>query len=67
MNWGEEILTKVEFNNINQREEKEKIAKQITEKVKDGQVIGFGSGSTSYLTVIEIAKKIKLTLSILSF
>lgn len=59
MNWGEEILTKVEFNNINQREEKEKIAKQITEKVKDGQVIGFGSGSTSYLTVIEIAKKIK--------
>ena len=29
MNWGEEILTKVEFNNINQREEKEKIAKQI--------------------------------------
>ena len=59
MNWGEEILTKVEFNNINQREEKEKIAKQITEKVKDGQVIGFGSGSTSYLTVIEIAKKNK--------
>lgn len=59
MNWGEEILTKVEFNNINQREEKEKVAKQITEKVKDGQVIGFGSGSTSYLTVIEIAKKIK--------
>ena len=59
MNWGEDILTKVEFNDINQREEKEKIAKQITEKVKDGQVIGFGSGSTSYLTVIEIAKKIK--------
>ena len=59
MNWGEYILTKVEFNDINQREEKEKIAKQITEKVKDGQVIGFGSGSTSYLTVIEIAKKIK--------
>ena len=59
MNWKEEILTKVELDNINQREEKEKIAKQITEKVKDGQVIGFGSGSTSYLTVIEIAKKIK--------
>ena len=58
MNWKEEILTKVELDNINQREEKEKIAKQITEKVKDGQVIGFGSGSTSYLTVIEIAKKI---------
>ena len=59
MNWRKEILTNVEFNNINQREEKERIAKQIIEKVKDGQVIGFGSGSTSYLTVIEIAKKIK--------
>ena len=59
MNWGEDILTKVEFNDINQREEKERIARKITEKVKDGQVIGFGSGSTSYLTVIEIAKKIK--------
>lgn len=59
MNWRKEILTNVEFNNINQREEKERIAKQIIEKVKDGQVIGFGSGSTSYLTVIEIAKKLK--------
>lgn len=59
MNWKEEILTKVDFNNINQKEEKERIARKITEKVKDGQVIGFGSGSTSYLTVIEIAKKIK--------
>ena len=59
MNWGEDILTKIEFNNINRREEKEKIASKMAEKVKDGQVIGFGSGSTSYLTVIEIAKKIK--------
>ena len=28
MNWGEDILTKVEFNDINQREEKEKIIKE---------------------------------------
>lgn len=59
MNWGEDVLTNIEFNNINRREEKEKIARRITEKVKDGQVIGFGSGSTSYLAILEIAKKIK--------
>ena len=59
MDWKEEILTKVEFDNIKNIEDKKRVAKKITEKVNDGQVIGFGSGSTSYLTVIEIAKKIK--------
>ena len=59
MNWREEIATKIEFDNIKNLEEKEKVAKKITEKVENGQVIGFGSGSTSYVTVLEIAKKIK--------
>lgn len=59
MNWGEGELTKIEFNDIKNVEEKKIIAKKITDKVKDGQVIGFGSGSTSYLAVLEIAKKIK--------
>ena len=59
MDWKKEIVTKIEFENIKHKEEKKKIAKKITEKIKDGQVIGFGSGSTSYLTVLEIAKKIK--------
>ena len=31
----------------------------LVDKVKDGQVIGFGSGSTSYLATIAIADKIK--------
>ena len=44
---------------IANKEEKIVIAKKIAEKVKDGDVIGFGSGSTSYLAIIEIAKKIK--------
>ena len=49
-NWNSEITN-----------EKEKIilAKKVAEKVKDGDCIGFGSGSTSYLAIIEIAKKIK--------
>lgn len=45
--------------NISNQEQKEKIAKQIADKVKDGDVIGFGSGSTSYLAIKEIAKKIE--------
>ena len=49
-NWNEQI---------NNEEEKLKIANIIAEKVKDGDVIGFGSGSTSFLAVKQIAKKIK--------
>ena len=57
MNWN--------FNNnyanwnseISNEEEKINLARKIAEKVKDGDVIGFGSGSTSFLTVKEIAKK----------
>ena len=45
--------------NISNQEQKEKIAKQIADNVKDGDVIGFGSGSTSYLAIKEIAKKIE--------
>ena len=59
MNWN--------FNNnyanwnseISNEEEKINLARKIAEKVKDGDVIGFGSGSTSFLTVKEIAKKVK--------
>lgn len=59
MNWNKEILTKLDFENIKNRNEKEKVAYKIAEKVKDGDVIGFGSGSTSYLTICTIAEKIK--------
>lgn len=46
-------------NNIDNKEEKEKLAKKIAQRVKNNEVIGFGSGSTSYLAILEIAKKIK--------
>ena len=49
MNWDKEILSKIDFENIKNKEEKEKIAKKIADNIKDGDVIGFGSGSTSYL------------------
>lgn len=59
MDWRNEVLTKIDFENISNREQKEIVAKEIAKKVKDGDVIGFGSGSTSYLAAIEIGKKIK--------
>lgn len=46
-------------NNIENRKEKEALARKMAQRVKNGEVIGFGSGSTSYLTIEEIAKKVK--------
>lgn len=59
MNWNKEILNKIDFDNIKNKEEKEKVAKKVAEKIENGDVIGFGSGSTSYLTIIAIAEKMK--------
>ena len=49
----------MDLNKITNREEKRKLARKISEKVENGQVIGFGSGSTSYLSAIEIGKLVK--------
>ncbi len=59
MDWNKEILTKIDFDKINNKEEKEKVALKIAGKVQEGDVIGFGSGSTSYLTIYAIADKMK--------
>lgn len=45
-------------NNVDNKEQKQKLAKRIAKRVKDGDIIGFGSGSTSYLAVEEIAKRV---------
>ena len=59
MNWDDNILSKITFDHINNIEEKKRVARKISEKVRDGEVIGFGSGTTSYLTAIAIAEKIR--------
>ena len=46
-------------NNVSNKEEKLRLAKRIAKRVKNGEVIGFGSGSTSYIAVEEIAKRVK--------
>ena len=48
MKWSKEVLENINFENITNREEKEKIAIQIAQKVKNGETMGFGSGFTSY-------------------
>lgn len=58
MDWNRELMEKPSWKEeIKNREQKEAIARKIAKRVQNGDVIGFGSGSTSYLTVIEIAKK----------
>ena len=49
----------MDIDKISRKEEKIKLGKKMAERVKDGQTIGFGSGSTSYLTAIEIGKKVE--------
>ncbi len=60
MNWSENVVQKLEWNGeISNLEEKQQIAKKIASFVKDGDVIGVGSGSTSFLAIQEIAKRMK--------
>lgn len=60
MNWNEKTAQKIEWNGeISNYEEKLRIAKKIATKVKDGDVIGVGSGSTAFVATQEIAKKVK--------
>ncbi|MBT33948.1 MAG: ribose 5-phosphate isomerase A [Thalassobius sp.] len=60
MNWNSKLVESFGWNGeIKNKESKAKIAKLIADKVKDGDVIGFGSGSTSYMAILEIAEKIK--------
>lgn len=44
---------------ITNRAAKEEVARQVAAKVQDGQVIGVGSGSTSYLAVLAIAERVR--------
>ncbi len=46
-------------SSISNEEEKKSLARMVADKVNDGDVIGFGSGSTSYVTIKEIAKRLK--------
>lgn len=57
MNW--ENLRVPDAWKVSNREAKEEVARQIAERVQDGQVIGVGSGSTSYLAILAIAERVR--------
>lgn len=59
MEWNKNILSKIDFEDIKNEEEKKDVAEKIANKIKDGDIIGFGSGSTAYLTIQAIAEKMQ--------
>lgn len=60
MKWEKGILQNIKWNQeITNKEQKQKLALQIAEKVNDGDVIGFGSGSTSFFAICAISEKIE--------
>ena len=59
MEWMNRSMQEIEPNKISNQEQKVKVAKEVAAKAKEGDVIGFGSGSTSYLAAKEIAKRME--------
>lgn len=60
MNWESDIIKGLAWSeNISNRESKQRVADEIAKKVKDGHVLGVGSGSTSFIALLTIAEKVK--------
>jgi ribose 5-phosphate isomerase A len=60
MNWQSDILNTLEWSaTIINLEGKQKVANEIATRVKDGDILGVGSGSTVYVALVAIAKRIK--------
>ena len=60
MEWKSNLITGLQWSDrIINREGKERIARELAVQVKDGEVIGAGSGSTVYLTLFAIAERIR--------
>lgn len=58
MKWSNDIANTIEwFGEISNRDQKEQAAAKIAERVKDGDVIGVGSGSTSFLALQAIGRR----------
>lgn len=59
MNWENHLIKDLQWSNeIINREAKQRVAREIAATAKTGDVIGAGSGSTVYLTLFELAKRI---------
>lgn len=59
MNWNSNLLDQISQGlNIKNKGEKLKAAEKIASRVRDGDVIGVGSGSTSLLAIQAIARRV---------
>jgi ribose 5-phosphate isomerase A len=60
MKWEDNMIEPLDWGKtITRREEKEVVAAEIAARVKDGDILGVGSGSTSYLALLKIAERVK--------
>lgn len=60
MDWQENLIRTWEWEEpIDNREEKERVVQQVVGQAQDGQVIGVGSGSTVYLALLALARRIR--------
>jgi len=60
MNWQKPFTSTLHlFDSISNKEQKEKIAHQVAAYLKPNDVVGVGSGSSSYLALLALAKKSK--------
>lgn len=60
MKWTNNLAIKDQWvSEISNREKKEQIAVNIAARLKDGDTVGVGSGSTAYLAIQEMGRKIQ--------
>ena len=60
MDWKNHLIKHLQWSDsIINREAKEHVAREIAATAKDGDMIGAGSGSTVYLTLFELARRIR--------
>ena len=59
MNWDNSARYAAWNGEISNRKAKEAVGRQIAEHVKDGAVLGVGSGSTAYLAITAIAERVR--------
>lgn len=60
MEWKNNIINSLLWGKtITRREEKELVANKIASMANDGDIIGIGSGSTSYMALLALAKRVR--------
>ena len=60
MKWEHNIIDGLQWSgSITNLEAKQEVADRVAQEVKDGDTIGFGSGSTSFLAIQSIAARLK--------